>query len=87
MAPPDSMGSAKPGVSERFSGPYQLFMLALCVFALTALAVETLAPLTASTRQILEVADAGICILFFGDSFSSSFAHPTGAATSSGGDG
>lgn len=42
-------------------------MLALCVFALTALAVETLAPLTATTRQILEFADTAVCILFFGD--------------------
>jgi voltage-gated potassium channel len=67
MAPRDPMELSKPGVSERFSGPYQLFMLALCVFALVALAFETLAPLTASTRQILEVADSGICILFFGD--------------------
>lgn len=49
------------------SGPYQLFMLVLCIFALTALAVETLAPISAVTRQILEFADTGVCALFFGD--------------------
>jgi voltage-gated potassium channel len=67
MGQPDKMEQARPAASERFSGPYQLFMLALCVFALTALAFETLAPLTTSTRQILEIADTGICVLFFGD--------------------
>jgi voltage-gated potassium channel len=67
MARPDRMEGNGLVESERFTGPYQLFMLALCVFALTVLAFETLAPLTASTRQILEVADTGICILFFGD--------------------
>jgi len=59
--------SEKQTADDKSSGPYQLFMLALCAFALIALAVETLAPVTTSTRQILELADTGVCILFFGD--------------------
>lgn len=42
-------------------------MLALCLFALVALAVETLTPLAPATRQILEYADTAVCILFFSD--------------------
>lgn len=46
---------------------YQLFMLALCVFALLALAVEKSAPLTQDTRRLIQYADFAVCILFFGD--------------------
>lgn len=42
-------------------------MLTLCLFALGALAIETLAPLTPSTRQILEYADTTVCVFFFAD--------------------
>jgi voltage-gated potassium channel len=37
----------------RLSGPYQLFMLSLCLFALIALAMDTLLSLGASTRDVL----------------------------------
>ena len=47
--------------------PYQLFVLALSLYALGALAVQTLAPLPPGTRQILEYADTGVCGLFFLD--------------------
>jgi voltage-gated potassium channel len=51
----------------RFSGAYQLFMLALCPFALTALAIDTLQPLAPSTRAVLRYADFAVCVLFFID--------------------
>ncbi len=49
------------------SDAYQLFMLVLCLFALVALGVETLASLEPSTHRILSLADTGICVLFLGD--------------------
>jgi voltage-gated potassium channel len=55
------------GTTDATNGAYQLFMLALCVFALAALGVETLAPLQPATRQILEYADTAVCLLFFTD--------------------
>lgn len=52
---------------EHRSGAYHLFMLALCLFALLALAVETVANLDSATRQILAYADIAVCGLFFVD--------------------
>jgi voltage-gated potassium channel len=52
---------------ERLSGPYRLFMLALCLFALLVLAADTVIPLTLSTRQILGYADTAVCGVFFID--------------------
>lgn len=49
------------------SGPYHLFMLGLCIFAILALAVEALANLDEATLQILTYADLAVCILFFLD--------------------
>lgn len=49
------------------SGPYQLFMLILCLFALTTLGAETVLPLKESTREILRYADTAVCALFFLD--------------------
>jgi voltage-gated potassium channel len=51
----------------QFNGPYQLFMLSLCLFALLALAMDTLLPLTPPTRDVLRYADTAVCVLFFGD--------------------
>lgn len=42
-------------------------MLCLCLFALTALAAETMLPLRESTREILRYADTAVCTLFFMD--------------------
>ncbi len=47
--------------------PYLIFMLLLSLFALAALAVETVFPLDEGTREILGVADTGVCVLFFLD--------------------
>jgi voltage-gated potassium channel len=49
------------------SGAYQLFMLILCLFALGALAVETLVALGPEIRQVLAYADVAVCVVFFGD--------------------
>ena len=46
---------------------YQLFILACCILALIALGIEALAPLDAGTRQILNYADTGVCVVFFAD--------------------
>jgi voltage-gated potassium channel len=54
-------------MSKNDSGPYQLFMLALCVYALGALALETTVPLDIEMAQILTYADLAVCGLFFVD--------------------
>jgi voltage-gated potassium channel len=46
---------------------YQLFILACCILALVALAIEALVPLDEGTRQILNYADTGVCAVFFAD--------------------
>lgn len=58
----------------RGNEPYLLFMLALSAYAILALAVATLLPLSPDTRGILEYADTAVCLLFFLD-FLISFAH------------
>jgi len=56
------MDSAKPQ-----SGPYLLFTLALSLFALGMLAVDSLFRLDPRTREIVAWLDNGICLLFFLD--------------------
>ena len=51
---------------EKF-GPYQIFMLVLCVYAITSIGVNTIFPLDEETRTIIDIADIGICVLFFLD--------------------
>jgi voltage-gated potassium channel len=53
-------GAAHPG---RTHG-YQLFMLALCIYAILALAAERFFVLSAGTRELLDYADIGVCALF-----------------------
>jgi len=47
--------------------PYHIFMLALSLYAITALSVEVLVPLESETRRLLQAADTGVCLLFFFD--------------------
>jgi voltage-gated potassium channel len=47
--------------------PYQIFILALCIYALLILAIETIFPLQPETRKVLDYTDLGVCILFFVD--------------------
>ncbi len=46
---------------------YHLFILAVCLYALGALAAHTFFTLTPSVAQILDYADTGVCFLFFLD--------------------
>lgn len=55
------------GAGDRRVRPYQLFILALSLYALAALSVEVLFPVGAETRQILEISDAAVCVLFLAD--------------------
>ena len=53
--------------NERLQQPYLVFILFLSLFALIALAVETVFRLDEGTRQILAYADTLICLFFFID--------------------
>lgn len=57
--------SSSPG--DEPVGPYQLFMLGLCVLVLVSLAVEIAFPLDAETRLILFFADTAFCFVFLAD--------------------
>jgi len=47
--------------------PYLVFMLTLSVFAILAMAVGALAPLSPESRTVLEYADIALCAAFFCD--------------------
>lgn len=49
------------------SAPYQVFMLALCVYTLAALGAEAVVRPTAETRQLLAYADSAVCVIFLVD--------------------
>jgi voltage-gated potassium channel len=46
---------------------YQLFMLALCIYALVALGAEAVYPQATEVQQLLTYADTAVCGLFFVD--------------------
>lgn len=46
---------------------YELFILALSLYALAALAIEAIVPLDVATRQIMDWTDYGVCFVFFSD--------------------
>jgi len=48
-------------------GPYQLFMLALCLWGLLVLGAGTFFPISDTTRTILDYADNIVCMLFLFD--------------------
>jgi voltage-gated potassium channel len=54
---------------SRRGAPYLLFMLALSVYAVLALAFSTFGRPSADTRQILDYADTAVCALFLLDFF------------------
>jgi len=59
---------ASEQAAERPASPlYQVFMLALCVFALLALAVQTTARLAPESATVLQYADFAVCTVFFAD--------------------
>jgi voltage-gated potassium channel len=49
------------------SAGYQIFMLVLCLYALTILAIQAAAPINPSTVAILDYADFAVCLIFLGD--------------------
>lgn len=53
--------------AKTLGSPYQLFMLALCVWALLSLAIGTAVPLSPETLTVLDYADTAVCALFFAD--------------------
>ena len=56
-----------PISEQRRIRPYQLFILALSLFALAALSFEATTTVNTETRKILEAFDAAICVLFLMD--------------------
>ena len=57
-------------------GPYQLFMLVLCLLTLVSLGVSISVPLQPSSRTVLEHADNVVCALFFADFLHSLYTAP-----------
>jgi voltage-gated potassium channel len=49
------------------SAGYQLMMLVLCIYALAVLAIQTAVRLRPETREILDLADYAVCVIFFVD--------------------
>ena len=52
---------------DRQTIPYQIFMLGLCLYAIGALAIETMVRVSPDTSTILEYADVGVCAVFLLD--------------------
>lgn len=52
---------------DRHSIPYQLFMLGLCIYAVGALAIETMVRVSPDTSTILEYTDLVVCAVFLLD--------------------
>ena len=61
--------SATRADTAEHAGPYQLFMLGLCLYVLGALAAQTFARLSAETLRILDIADLFVSIVFLVDFF------------------
>lgn len=60
--------SSLPSLSDpAATRPYDLFIVALSLYVLLALAAETFIPLSVGTRDILRDADNGICGIFLAD--------------------
>jgi len=53
--------------TQQNQGPYQIFMLGLCVYVIGALATQTFIALDPGTLVILDVADNAICGIFLLD--------------------
>jgi voltage-gated potassium channel len=56
-----------PGKERPTAGPYQVFMLLLCVFVLLSLALETFVALPPDVAEVLSLLDNAICVLFLAD--------------------
>ena len=58
---------SKLAIEHEKAGPYQIFMLVLCFYAMVALAVEVVLSLDVQTKKIIDIADNAVCALFFID--------------------
>ena len=58
------------------SAPYQVFMLALCIYALAALGVQAAFRPDAEVRALLQYADTAVCAVFFIDFLISLYRAP-----------
>jgi voltage-gated potassium channel len=47
--------------------PYQIFMLALCFYAIFALGIEHIVPIDTATKDIIDIVDVAVCAVFFID--------------------
>jgi voltage-gated potassium channel len=52
---------------REIAGPYQIFMLALCTYAIAEAVLRAFVPLRPETVQVLKYADTAVCIFFFLD--------------------
>jgi voltage-gated potassium channel len=71
--PPDHADVAEP--RDR-PGPYQLYMLVLCLLTLFSLGVSVSVPLAPDSRRVLDYADNVACALFFADFLHSLYRAP-----------
>lgn len=77
-----SVGTRAFEVQAKNEGsPYQLFMLALCLWALLSLAAGTVLSLDAETLALLEIADNAVCGLFLVDFVLNLYRAPAGGPT------
>lgn len=63
MNPSPDAGSAPQPINYA----YQVFMVVMCLYAIVAMTLGAVLPLSPAARQILQVADLLVCALFFGD--------------------
>lgn len=55
------------GATRSSGSPYQLFILALCLWALGSLAAGAVVPIDGETQIVLDYADTVVCLVFLGD--------------------
>lgn len=72
--PPDTPNTGTD--SQASVSPYQLFMLALCLWAILSLATDTVVRLDPETSRVLDYADNVVCGLFFIDFLTNLYRAP-----------
>ena len=75
MTPNQSITATHRAV-QREAGPYQLFVLVLCIWAILLLGADTVLQLDQGTRTILLYADTVVCGIFFVDFLNSLYRAP-----------
>lgn len=54
-------------IKSEKAGPYQIFILTLCLYAMAALAAEAIFSFDVETKRIIDIADIAVCVIFFID--------------------